>query len=198
MSVGFLFDFGDDAMTEANDEKRGAEALNHFFVYAKSEYPENMPADSWEEMVAMYGSIQHTIADGLGMAQRTMELSTQQVNNAMERLADQGEGRAPKNWFIFFDTLKNVAMNPNWWHTIQFVGWESLKDAFEVSRGAGEGLISTFKMGKYTMPILIYGGAGLFLYFMAKGFGKSSEKIGRAAADSVREMGRAAADRIRK
>lgn len=196
--IGSLWDFGEEDLDEATDEKRGLQILESYHAYMYDQFSPDYRFRSVDDLLAHYGSHGALLADNLGMNQRFNNLSLDEAKTAMERLGDAGGGMIPAGWMVFGNALSNEALNPSFWDALQFTVTESAADLKDPLVGAGEGVLATLKAGKYTLPILLWGGAAMALYFTAKGFGKSSERIGTAVAKSTEELGRAAASRLRK
>lgn len=183
MSIGFLFDFGEDEMTAVNDEKRGLEILQSYFNYALNEYPENFKFSSVQDVLSNYGRTGPFIAEGLGLNQRINELSIEQATEAMHRLADHGQGRLPLNWQSFHDALKEQALNPSWWETVKFVGAETVKQTGEAFSEVGKGVLSTLQISRYAIPALVFGGIAFWIWKSQKSASGLLGAVSRKVSD---------------
>lgn len=176
MGFGAYWDFGDSEMKPETDERRGREILEFFVDEYNFKYPSG--SISYSEFLSGYGTVGAYLEENIGLNQRVQGMSMSDAKEVMRHLVLMGEGMVPKNWMVYGQTMAKSIENFSWWEAIPFVAIETLKETGELK----EGVMATLKSSKYVMPVLIWGGLGLAIYFVAKGLGKSAGSLGDIAS----------------
>lgn len=96
--------------------------------------------------------------DGLGLAIRSIGLSTSKIKSSMENLADSGQGRIPSNQNVFFRALSDEAQNINWVAAAPEMALGVAKDVAKGVAAGGESVITTLKSLNVVLPLVIVGG----------------------------------------
>lgn len=185
MSVGFFWSTPTDS--PETDESRGREILLSF--HQASLYHPDYPYRTLEQMLSHYGNVGSVMPEGIGLTQRVLEMSVSEAQGLMQILAENAEGRMPQNWMAFNNALKDKAMNPSWFEIIKHVGEETVTDIVDIAQDVGDGAITTLRLTKNLLPILVWGGAAFGVFYMIRSFSAPIRKldINKAVEDITRK-----------
>jgi len=146
---------------DAIDYNKGVETLKYFHNRALF-YPKYTL--TFEELLNSYGRKSKFAVESVGLQVNILELSESRAQDAMEELADKGEGGIPEKWLGFSYALGQKAKETPVWEGIKFVTAETAKEVGVMFQEAGKGVIATLKASKYMIPVIIFGGVGFWLY----------------------------------
>lgn len=114
--------------------------------------------------------VKEVIIDGVGFQARALNMTPNQITDAMTNLANKQRGIVPMDWQVIGRELGLRAQNPSLWETLSFVTKESAKDIVSGAQAVGKDVIGTYKMAKFLLPVAAVAViAGLF--YRAKGGG---------------------------
>lgn len=193
--IGSWFDFGNGDMTPENDESRGKALIEYFLDEFNARYSKDL---SMEDLLTGYGTIGPYLYENIGLNQRVMGLSMSAAENVMLQIINNGNGLVPKNFMDYGNAMAKSVQDFSFWEALPYVATETFKEAGKIGIEVGKGLETTLKLGRYTMPVLIYGGAAVAIWFIAKGLQGSTESVGRGLGRATESIGRGIGDRIRK
>lgn len=149
-----------------SNEALGREALKYFHNKALgySNYDLN-----FDQLIAKVGGkIPLKFLEIFGDTILNVELSTSKLKNAMESLADAGQGRLPQYQTAWFQALSNEAMNYSWVDAASFVSKETAKDIVKGAQVAGDSILTTLKGLGFVLPFIVIGGLIFFTYNKVK------------------------------
>lgn len=168
-------DFNQMGYVEENDEVRGLRILKQYHK-AASNYGD-YPFNNVQELISAYGKKGPFIAEGLGFNAKVNHLGDSDTKEAMELLAEAGSGQIPEHFLAFNNALGKYASDPGWFKTLTFVGRETAGELQERFADVGKGALTTMKMARFMMPVLVYGGA---IYLIWKNAGAISKLVSNA------------------
>lgn len=160
-----------DASNKDPDYIRGIKILRMYHDFMLN-YPSQYKI-SFDDLIAVFeskfGITKAPIyIEGIGLAANINEMSDSDCEDAMEALADAGQGKIPDNWQAWSNALGEVAKNPGFFKALTFTAVETAKDVGTGFQKLGDTLITTMNIGRYFLPVLILGGAALYVYFRIK------------------------------
>lgn len=151
-----------------SDRKVGEDALHEYFKEAKRLFPENMKV-SFDEFLKLIDLKSKSYIMGLGLGIKMAEISQSNIEDAMESLARNAQGKIPDDVFVFTQAIIKREKEFDW-QAFKEVSKQSLEDAAllaqEIGEDAKKGLKGTFKafaQAKYLLPILA--GIGVVAFF---------------------------------
>lgn len=139
-----------------NDIDRGREAMKYFHNRSCQYSGYKIPFDALLNQVG--GKHVSIFLDGLGTAITAINLPSDKVQAAMERLADQGRGMVPKNPNVFFKALGDQGQMIDWVEATGFALKESGKVILDAAVDVGQSVGTTLKGLTAILPILVIGG----------------------------------------
>lgn len=150
-----------------NDMDTGREAIKYFHNKMVMLYPDQYTISMDFLINKVGGAAPNDFLDALGMAIKAIEMTSSQVEDAMEALADGANGGIPKQT-KFFTALKDRAMvlTPGDW--VEALPGIAADSAIDIAKGAqkvGDAVIDTGKSLLAIGPILIVG-AVIFIVVM--------------------------------
>lgn len=123
---------------------------------------------SLDQMIAQVGGKHAQLfVDGLGDAILRAEMSEYQVQEAMQKLADQGGGRVPKSQDLFFDALYDrvgILSARDWAAEAPSIAGDSLLQAGEGLAEVGNAAIDLGKSALQFGPLALFLAGAFILY----------------------------------
>lgn len=161
-----------DTVNASNDIKRAKDALTFFHNKALS-YSDNYNFQAGELFSFLNDRQNGQFLEGFGFAINAGDVSETKVKNAMENLADQGQGRLPMTNAAFFRALSDEAVKTSFIDAAKSVASDSASDIGVGLKRVGDTVIETAKNagGIVTMlPFLALLVGGYFVYLKVKRF----------------------------
>jgi hypothetical protein len=152
------------------DRKRGEEALKKYYDESKRNFPENvlLPFDKFLKIIDLKSK---SYIMGLGLGIKMAEISSSEIDDAMESLAKNSKGMIPENPMVFTQAIINRKREFDW-KAFKEISLATLEEAGELMQDVGKdakaGLKGTFKVfanAKYLLPVLaVVGTIAFFKY----------------------------------
>lgn len=136
-----------------NDIDRGREALKYYHNESVK-FPNY--GLKFDELILRFGGAD--FLDGLGLAINSNSMSDSHVQDAMENLANQGKGRMPGSFSVFFKALSDREGNLTFSDWVGGIPEISKNIASDIGKGAaeiGNAVIDTGKSLLIVGPLLI-------------------------------------------
>ncbi len=159
-----------------DDYERGRAAMVFFHNTMTLLYPKKYQV-SFQELENIISSRKggKMFIEGMGTGIIFAEMSEGKVSDAMTALARQSQGQIPATNSVFTQALINSAQKFNFIDATKTVAIETGKDVIRASAAigdavidAGKGVTTTISLLKYALPVLVLGGAALYVYSRAK------------------------------
>ncbi len=181
-----LFDFfstGPSPIIQHSDQEdidEATKAVTYFYSRA-SQYPDNFPYTSVDDLIAALKAQNSYFMIGFGNAilsiiDGNVGYGESELQATMEKLADTGQGKIPSNWNTWFSSVGQAASNPSFWTSIEYTAGASAVQAVQglqkVGADALTGLSAASSMLKY-LPYIGLALAGFYVYTLAGGQGKA-------------------------
>jgi hypothetical protein len=151
------------------DESAGLTALKEFFNYSVSEFSD-FSYSNFDNFYSTVKAVPHSafIAEGLGLAINSNEMSGSSVTAAMHALADQGGGKIPSSMNGWFSALTNEASKVNFLDATVYVAQTSAVDLANGAKYVGDQVIETGKSLLSIAPLALTAAALFILYRKSK------------------------------
>lgn len=175
--IGYSDDFDQMGMVGDNDFTTGRQILTYFHNASKK-YP-LYTLQTVDDLINVYGKKGPIIADGLGLDSRILDLSMSEIQEVMEDMAQAGAGKVPEHFLAYHNAIGQEAMNPSFWKALTWTTTETLKELHEPFAAVGQGLLSTMKMSKYMLPVIIYGGIGFIIWKNSGALGDAMRNLSK-------------------
>ena len=136
-----------------NDIDRGREALKYYHNESVK-FPNY--GLTFDELITRFGG--SNFLEGMGLVINSGEMSDSHVQEAMENLANQGQGRMPGNFSIFYKALSDREANLTVRDWVGGIPEISKNIASDIGKGAvqiGNAVIDTGKSLLVVGPLLI-------------------------------------------
>jgi hypothetical protein len=156
--------------------QKGREALTYFHNVSLT-YPayKKLQFDELLNQVSGGGKKVTIFLEGFGFAIEQINdgyfFSTSRVKQAMESLANEGQGRVPTNNSVFFKALSDEAQNISWSEASKFVAVESAKEIGNGLVEVGNVTLDTLKSLGVVLPLAIVGAVLFIIYSRARKLG---------------------------
>lgn len=149
-----MFTFGSFGDTQ-EDVDRGEKILSQFHMYA-SRFPDY--GLSFEELKSKYTAKSPAFLESLGFAANASGefLTDAKTEEAMQALANAGQGKIPQNPSSFFNSLNKSAQNVSWWDAIPFVATETGKTVAEGLERGGSAIIQVAEQAEKSVGVWKY------------------------------------------
>lgn len=139
-----------------NDIDRGRAALRYFHNQASTYAAYDLTFD--ELISKLGGKVPAYFLEGLGMS--CVDVPEYQVKQAMEALANAGQGRLPAQPFAFYKAISDrasILSVRDWVSAAPAIAVETAKDVAAAAQGVGQTVIQTASSLKSILPLLIVG-----------------------------------------
>jgi hypothetical protein len=150
-----------------NDEWTGVESWGAFVRTWTRDW------ESVEELLWGYGMMSDLWIEEIGKWLNARQLTESQESHIAALTAMELDGTLPNQWQDFIGAMN--AISSTWNFRMQSGVSEALEDLPEAVSSVTEGVITTAKLTKYAIPVLVIGGAALFVY----GWATSGQKIAK-------------------
>lgn len=138
-----------------NDTQTGLAALQTFHN-SSLKYPAYTPR-SFDEFLSLYGKKGLVYAEGLGLAINQVGLEPPKVNAAMNSLADQAQGRIPKDHNAYFGALKGVS-NISYLDLTKTVLADVVTSVSTGAQAVGNSVMTSATWLTKLLPVILIGG----------------------------------------
>lgn len=163
--------------TDSEEEGRGLQTLRYFYDRATS-YPEfQMSFDDFINVVKTQNRFAVNSVGGstfLALENQT-GLTETDIQEAMELLADSGQGKIPENWMSYSSAITQKAINPSFFTSLKYTAAASVGDITRATASAGENLVKGLgglsNLMKYA-PLILIGAGALYLFTQGGGIGQ--------------------------
>ena len=172
---------GETIAPTALDTTTGQNAMQYFYNEAMT-YPNVPYPAAWADFITYINQANPGLFQSLGMVINNTGVSTTQVQNAMIKMADNGQGQLPvtsnglTNWGAFSSAIGQAGMNPSFWsalvYTAEATADQVASGAATVAEDVGQGVISTGSMlATLTtyLPYVLLAAGGLYIFVLAGG-----------------------------
>lgn len=165
------------ASNPLKDTERGMMALKYFHNESLKHYSSNYPHTRMEQLVdamkVKYGKVD--VVGAIGMNVYYSEINEPDIEEAMEAVARQGQGRLPENWNSWLSALTDAQQ------TFEFSDWFSIAE--ETADEALAPVTSAIKSAKYGAEAV-----GFVATETAKDIGSGAVAIGGAVIDTGKTL----------
>lgn len=154
-----------------NQLDKGREAMKYFHNQASKYSGYALTFDQMLDAVGGGGQKTSIFLEGLGLAIDSIGdefLGGNKVENAMENLADQGQGKLPANRNAFFSALSGEAQNVSFIDASKVVAVETGKELLSGAQAVGDSVITTFQSLGAFLPLLVVGAVAFIVISKAR------------------------------